>query len=167
MIKDIKIFSLTPFVDSRGQFMETFRKEWFPVTTWDNIQMNFSMSNAGVLRGLHYHLKQVDYWTVARGQIQVGLYDTRPNSTTHKKTQMIEMNQDSNTGLLIPVGVAHGFFAREDTILVYLTNQYYAANDEFGIAWNDPDVGMDWGCDDPVISDRDRTNPFLKDIPVF
>jgi dTDP-4-dehydrorhamnose 3,5-epimerase len=118
-----------------------------------------------VLRGLHYHHKQVDYWYVARGKIRVGVVDLRPNSPTYLAGETIEMSADDNLGLYIPIGVAHGFLALELTTLIYTVDNYYDGDDEFGVAWNDPDVNLDWAVTDPVLSPRDQKNPFLKDIP--
>ena len=72
---------LQAFGDDRGRFMETFRKEWFPQVNWDRMQSNRSDSKAGVLRGLHYHFKQIDYWYTTSGNIRIGLVDLRKSST--------------------------------------------------------------------------------------
>ncbi len=153
------------FADERGRFMETFRREWFPFVSWERIQTNRSDSIAGVLRGLHYHFNQIDYWFVMRGTIRAGLVDLRPSSPTYMQTQTIDMGEDNLIGLFIPVGVAHGFYALTDCTLTYIVNNYYDGADEFGVAWNDPDINMAWGVADPLISPRDAANPLLKDIP--
>lgn len=155
------------FTDARGLFIEAFRKEWFPDQSWEVIQMNCSHSRAGVLRGLHYHLHQTDYWYVVRGTIRVGLVDLRRSSPTYRATQIFEISDHNPTGLLLPYGVAHGFLALSDVILTYLVNRYYDARDEYGLAWDDPELRLDWGLQgkQPLISDRDRTNPRLAHIP--
>lgn len=165
IIKDVQIVTLKAFGDDRGRFMETFRKEWFPQRSWQIIQTNRSDSIAGVLRGLHYHFKQVDYWYVVNGQIRAGLVDLRPNSPTYRASQTIEMGGDNQIGVFIPVGVAHGFVSLTDVTLTYIVDNYYDGADEFGVAWNDPDVGPAWGVEEPILSGRDAGNPFLKDIP--
>ena len=165
LIKDVQIVTLKPFGDERGRFMETFRKEWFPQRRWEIIQTNRSDSKAGVLRGLHYHFKQVDYWYVAQGRIRVGLADLRPNSPTYRKTETIEIAAESNLGLFIPVGVAHGFLALEPSTLIYVVDNYYDGDDEFGIIWNDPTLNVNWGVSNPILSPRDQKNSLLKDIP--
>ena len=76
-IPGVLLVELRPFADERGRFTETFRKEWFPQRAWSNVQSNRSDSRAGVLRGLHYHFHQVDYWYLAAGRIRVGLADLR------------------------------------------------------------------------------------------
>jgi len=164
IIKDVQIVTLQAFGDARGRFMEMFRKEWFPQRSWNNLQTNRSDSQAGVLRGLHYHFHQVDYWYVAAGQIRAGLVDLRPNSPTYKANQTIDMSADNPMGLFIPVGVAHGFVALTSITLMYVVDNYYTGGDEFGVAWNDPEVGPAWGVTDPIVSARDVNNPFLRDI---
>jgi dTDP-4-dehydrorhamnose 3,5-epimerase len=165
-IEDVFIAPIKAFADERGAFMETFRKEWFPAVNWDRIQSNCSVSKAGVLRGLHYHHHQIDYWYVTRGTVRVGMVDLRPSSPTYMATHVLELGEVNNAGLFIPVGVAHGFYTLTDATLTYLVNNYYdGGKDENGVAWNDPDIGMGWGVNDPLISPRDAGNPFLRDIP--
>lgn len=164
-IAGVYIAQLQPFHDERGRFSETFRKEWFPQRSWEVIQMNRSDSKAGVLRGLHYHHKQVDYWYVQQGNILAALVDLRPSSPTHLCTQMIEMGDDNQLGLFIPIGVAHGFLALTDVVHTYVVDNYYNGRDENGVLWNDPDIGLEWGISNPIISQRDAQNPHLRDIP--
>ncbi|RMG77568.1 MAG: dTDP-4-keto-6-deoxy-D-glucose epimerase [Chloroflexi bacterium] len=155
------------YVDARGQFMETFRREWFPWVNWEKIQHNRSDSKAGVLRGLHYHFWQIDYWYVSKGIIRVGMVDLRPSSPTYLQAATLEMGDSNNIGLFIPIGVAHGFLALTDCILTYVVNNYYNGGvDERGVLWNDPTLGIDWQItNEPIISERDQTNRLLKDIP--
>lgn len=163
-IQGVRIAHLRAFQDARGQFMELFRKDWFPERTWDIVQSNRSDSQAGVLRGLHYHHHQVDYWHVSQGEILVGLADLRASSPTYRAVQCIELGQANPAGLFIPVGVAHGFYAKTDATLTYIVDNYYDGADELGVAWNDPQLGIDWGVTNPVLSDRDRENPLLAEI---
>jgi dTDP-4-dehydrorhamnose 3,5-epimerase len=119
-----------------------------------------------VLRGLHYHHHQVDYWMVLRGHIRVGLVDLRPASSTYRQAQTLEMGEEKPVGLLIPVGVAHGFLTLTDATLLYMVDNYYDGNDENGVAWDDPVLALEWGITtEPILSERDRQNPHLKDIP--
>jgi dTDP-4-dehydrorhamnose 3,5-epimerase len=94
------------------------------------------------------------------------LADLRPSSPTYKAVQTLEISETLNIGVFIPTGVAHGFLALTDCALTYLVNGYYnGGEDENGVAWNDPDINIPWGIDSPLVSPRDRQNPFLKDIP--
>ncbi|MGH2544416.1 MAG: dTDP-4-dehydrorhamnose 3,5-epimerase family protein [Ardenticatenaceae bacterium] len=164
-IDGVQIAELEIWSDERGRFLETFRKEWFPQRTWDRVQTNRSDSKAGVLRGLHYHFHQVDYWYVARGRIRVGLADLRPDSPTYRRSAAIEIGEEDARGLYIPAGVAHGFVALTDATLTYLVDNYYDNNDEHGVRWDDPQLAVPWGVAAPLLSARDRQNPLLADIP--
>jgi dTDP-4-dehydrorhamnose 3,5-epimerase len=165
VIPGVLTVQLRPFADDRGRFIEIFRKEWFPQRDWQDIQSNRSESAAGVLRGLHYHFHQVDYWHVISGSIQAALVDLRRSSPAFGTSQMIEMNQDEPLGLYIPVGVAHGFVSLSQATLLYYVDNYYDGADEFGVAWDDPEIGMQWPVAQPNISGRDASNPRLRDIP--
>lgn len=160
-IPGIKVVKFRVFADTRGQFMETFRKDWFPERTWEVVQSNRSESAAGVLRGLHFHHHQVDYWQVIQGSILVGLADLRRGSPAFGKVETVQLDAANPMGLFIPIGVAHGFLALTQATLLYLVDNYYTGSDEHGIAWNDPDLAIPWGTNAPLLSDRDRANPFL------
>ena len=165
-IRGVQTVPLQAFGDDRGRFMETFRVEWFPGVNWDRLQSNRSDSAAGVLRGLHYHFKQVDYWLAVRGTIRVGLVDLRRSSPTYLQSASIDMGEDNLLGLFIPEGVAHGFAALTACTLMYIVNNYYDGGaDEFGIAWNDPQANINWGLADPALSQRDQGNPLIANIP--
>lgn len=163
-IAGVQIVRPRVFEDERGRFMETFRREWFPDTDWARFQTNRSDSRAGVLRGLHYHFNQVDYWYVLNGQIRAALVDLRPDSPTYMQSATLDMGGTANIGLFIPIGVAHGFAALTDCTLSYIVNNYYDGGDEFGVAWDDPHFNLDWGVTDPLISPRDAANPRLDAI---
>ncbi|MBD3276724.1 MAG: dTDP-4-dehydrorhamnose 3,5-epimerase, partial [Candidatus Aegiribacteria sp.] len=107
---------------------------------------------------LHYHRRQYDFWVPLKGRLRVGLADLRKDSGTCGKSMEVEMDAEKYQGLLIPPGVAHGFAALEEVILVYVVSNYYDGSDEHGIAWNDPALGIDWGIEDPILSKRDSEN---------
>lgn len=163
-IQGVKHAILTVRADSRGRFLETFRKEWFPEQSWDVIQANRSDSQKHVLRGLHYHFHQVDYWYPAAGRIRVGLYDLRQESPTRGAREVFEIGEDKPVGVFVPAGVAHGFLALTNATLTYLVDGYYDPEDEHGVLWSDPEIGIPWGIEKPVLSPRDLENPLLKDI---
>lgn len=161
----VKYAQLQIFRDERGHFLETFRKEWFPERTWTVVQSNCSFSRVGVLRGLHYHRHQADYWYVPHGRIRVGLVDVRRGSPSFGASEMVEIGDGNTTGILIPQGIAHGFLALTDATLIYVVDNYYDGEDEFGVAWNDPGLALSWGTETPILSIRDHQNPHLRDIP--
>jgi dTDP-4-dehydrorhamnose 3,5-epimerase len=166
IIAGVQIVHLQSYRDDRGRFMETFRKEWFPQRTWDNIQCNRSDSKQGVLRGLHYHHHQVDYWYVQKGHMRVGLVDIRSSSPTYLNAQTIDISETNELGLFIPAGVAHGFAALTNVTLIYIVDNYFnGGGDENGVAWNDRAFNLDWGINDPILSERDLQNPLLIELP--
>ncbi len=152
--------------DDRGRFVETYRRSWFPEGR-EMLQGNRAERSAGCIVGLHYHLKQADYWYLLRGKARVVLHDFRNGSPTVGVTMTYDLSEDKDTGIYIPPGVAHGFSSLTDMLLTYLVDGYYNGSDELGILWNDQDVAADWGISDPVVSKRDTTNPRRSDIPDY
>ena len=138
LLHGVHLVDLTTRGDERGSFTETFRQEWFPGAP-PIVQSNLSISRAGVLRGLHVHRRQADYWCWLDGTAFVALYDLREGSPTHRQawTRVFDANE-SLVGLYIPNGVAHGFTALTDARLQYMVDGYFTGEDEQGFAWNDP-----------------------------
>jgi dTDP-4-dehydrorhamnose 3,5-epimerase len=150
--------------DRRGSFLETYRREWLPPGTREMVQSNISRSKVGVLRGPHFHRRQADYWVVLEGRAFVGLIDLRDGAPDAGSRQQLMLDSTEPQGLYIPPGVAHGFYAETDVVLLYMVDAYFDGADEFGIAWNDPDLGIAWPSTDPILSDRDRSNPTLAQV---
>ncbi len=163
-IADVLLARLTSNADERGRFVETFRQEWFAEAP-PMVQGNRSDSRAGTVRALHYHLHQADYWYVPFGRIMVGLHDLRRSSPSRGMTLAFEIGEGNETGVYIPPGVAHGFQAVTDATLTYLVDRYYDPSDEHGVAWDDPDIAVPWPIEATSLSDRDKQNPKLADIP--
>jgi dTDP-4-dehydrorhamnose 3,5-epimerase len=158
--------------DSRGIFIETYRRQWIP-NGREMIQGNRGDRRAGAIVGLHYHLHQADYWYVPFGRARVVLHDLREGSPTDGTTLTVDVGSEPGTagvdhdhrGIYIPPGVAHGFAAHTDMTITYLVDGYYNPADELGVAWDDPEIAADWGIAEPVLSDRDKGNPRRADIP--
>ena len=167
--------------DSRGAFRELWRATTFPTLTHDDtgapadreprfVQANLSTSSAGVLRGLHYHRRQLDYWIVASGRAFVALVDVRPAERGDGPAIVETRELPADDWVVIPTGVAHGFLAIEPLEMLYLVTNEYDGADELGFAWDDPAVDVPWpavaGTPDgrPILSDRDRTNPSLAEL---
>lgn len=168
-IADVQIADPKIFVDDRGLFVETYRREWFAHDR-DMVQSNRADRTRGCIVGLHYHLHQADYWYVPHGRARVVLHDLRAGSPTDGATLSIDLGSrpdgtHDHRGVLIPPGVAHGFAALTDMTITYLVDRYYDPDDELGVAWDDPEIGANWGFDEPVLSDRDRANPRRTAIP--
>ena len=164
VIQDVIIVEPDAHGDERGKFVETYRRSWFPLGR-EMIQGNRSTKQAGAVVGLHYHLHQSDYWYVLDGTARVVLHDLRQGSPTDGATLSLDLSGDRDRGLFIPPGVAHGFASLTDLTLWYLVDGYYNAEDELGVAWDDPAIGGDWGVTDPVLSNRDKANPLRSDLP--
>lgn len=163
-VQGVVVLELSTHRDERGGLTETFRKEWIPGVR-EMVQANVSRSRAGVLRGLHHHREQADYWVFLSGAAFVALFDLREGSaTTHRKAELRIDADGSPEGVYIPPGVAHGFYAETDVVLQYLVDRAYSGDDEFGLAWDDPDVGIAWPDPSPQLSDRDRSNPALSEV---
>jgi dTDP-4-dehydrorhamnose 3,5-epimerase len=157
--------------DVRGSFTELWRASHGAGGTDAFVQANLSTSAAGVLRGLHLHRRQLDYWVVVGGRAFVALVDARgpirsPTEVATVETRILARNE----WVVIPTGVAHGFLALEPTQLLYLVTNEYDGSDELGFAWDDPAVAVPWPVLDvtsdgrPIVSERDATNPPLAEL---
>ncbi|MBV8462606.1 MAG: dTDP-4-dehydrorhamnose 3,5-epimerase family protein [Acidimicrobiales bacterium] len=164
VIRDVILVEPDAHGDARGRFLETYRRSWFPLGR-EMVQGNRSEKQAGAIVGLHYHLHQADYWYVLRGTARVVLHDLRDGSSTDGATLCLDLDGEVDRGLFIPPGVAHGFASLTDVTLWYLVDGYYNPADELGVAWDDPAIEADWGLSDPIVSERDRSNPRRADIP--
>jgi len=162
-IDGVLLIRLTPHADARGSLTEAYRRAWLPGR--EMLQGNVSRSKPNVLRGLHFHREQADYWCLISGRAFVGLYDLRRDSPT--SGTRLELHLDAAgtaTGLYLPPGIAHGFYAETELTLLYLVDAYFTGEDEFGVAWDDPQIGISWPSRDPLLSERDRANPPLREI---
>jgi dTDP-4-dehydrorhamnose 3,5-epimerase len=163
-ISGVYIVQLESHPDERGRFVETYRRGWVPSSN-EMVQGNRSDSQAGVLRGIHYHLFQADYWYVPTGRSFVALVDLRQSSPTFKTVETLEMGEQNEVGVYIPPGVGHGFYAVTPVVMTYLVDQYFDGSDELGVRFDDPTLGVPWPDGDRIVSERDRQNPALADIP--
>jgi len=170
--------------DERGAFREVWRAGDFgiiapgdagaaPGTTAAFVQANLSSSASGVLRGLHFHRRQLDYWVVASGRALVALVDLRPMLRDEASAPQVETRElVADEWVVIPSGVAHGFLALGPVELLYLVTNEYDGSDELGFAWDDPSAAVPWppvpDTPDgrPILSDRDRSNPSLAELVV-
>ena len=163
-IKDVVLIESVKFKDDRGFFEEVFKVPDFKNLGIDlNVkQINFSHSTKGVLRGLHYQAKpygQAKLVRCARGKIYDVAVDIRPNSATFGQYVKVELSEENKQMLFIPEGFAHGFLVLSDEAeFCYKCDDFYHANDEGGLAWNDPDIGIEWPeVDVPLnLSEKDQ-----------
>ncbi len=162
------------FPDDRGFFMETYKKSDFIRNGIDAdfIQDNHSKSVKGVLRGLHYQLHPHAQGKLVRcvqGAILDVAVDIRKSSPTFGKWVAEKLTSDNRKILYIPVGFAHGFVVLSETaeIVYKVHGGEYAPQSDRGIKWDDPQLAIDWGVKDVIISDKDLKQPLFKDAEVF
>lgn len=135
----------------------------------DWVQWNLSRSTAGTLRGVHAHRHHHDRLLCAWGSLVVGLQDLRPQSPTFGVAEVIVLEAHATVpqALLIPPGVAHGFYSPEPTVHLYATDAYWSPDDEFGCRWDDPGLAIDWPAmpdGGPVLSERDAGAGTLHEL---
>ena len=170
-IRDVILIMPRVFGDSRGFFMETYKKSDFVEAGIkdDFNQDNHSKSSKGVLRGLHYQAApygQAKIVRCGRGRIYDVAVDIRPNSPTFGKYVKVELSEENKQMLYIPVGFAHGFVVlSEEAELLYKASGEYNPQADRGVLWSDPDINIDWNLDsEPLLSEKDKVQPRLKDI---
>ncbi len=155
--------------DARGFFVETYRASALAergiVNEW--VQDNHSRSARGVLRGLHFAVDpgQAKLVRCARGSIRDVVVDLRIGSPTFGLWQANELDDERHAQLYVPVGFAHGFVVTSEVAdVIYKCSAYYDGPKERSLAYDDPELGIDWGVDDPLVSDRDQRAPRLAEI---
>lgn len=164
------------FRDERGLFFESFNARRFLDAvgqSFDFVQDNHSLSRRGVLRGLHYQLPpaaQAKLIRVVRGEVFDIAVDIRRSSSTFGKWVGAHLSAANHRQLWIPQGWAHGFLTISDEAeVLYKSSDFYAPDLERSIAWNDPQVGIDWPLDgtDPLLSPKDEIAPALAQAELF
>lgn len=171
------VYILTPqvFGDYRGFFMESWSRRTMEEAGlyYDFVQDNHSLSTVkGTLRGIHFQRgdkAQAKLVRCVRGAVLDVAVDLRHDSLTYKQWVAVELSEENKKQLLIPRGFGHGFVTLTDHVeFLYKADNYYAPEADGGVRWNDPDIAVDWGIEHPILSEKDKKNPFLKDIePVF
>lgn len=171
------VYVLIPkvFGDHRGFFMESWSRRTMEEAGlfYDFVQDNHSLSTVkGTLRGIHFqkgNKAQAKLVRCVRGAVLDVAVDLRYNSPTYKQWIGVELSEENKKQLLIPRGFGHGFVTLTDHVeFLYKADNYYAPEADGGIRWNDPDISVDWGIFEPILSEKDMKSPFLKDIaPVF
>lgn len=171
------LYELEPnvFGDKRGYFFESYRREVYKDLgiEEDFVQDNESFSVKGTLRGLHYQERphaKAKLVRVVHGKVLDVAVDIRKDSPTFGKHHTVLLEADRHNMFLIPAGFAHGFVALEDSVFFYKCSNYYNQASEGGILWNDPQLDIDWGIDDPIVSEKDQVLPnfaVYQESPVF
>ena len=175
-IEGVLVIEPQVFGDERGYFFESFNAERFLAQTGlrvEFVQDNESSSKRGVLRGLHFQREpyaQAKLVRVVQGRVIDVAVDIRPGSPTFGKYVATELSGENHRQMFIPKGFAHGYVVLEDnTVFQYKCDEYYHPEVEDGIAWNDPQIGIEWPLpeDEIILSDKDRKRRTLRELCEF
>lgn len=169
--RDLLVIQPSVFADERGAFQESFNEARFRIETGLNltfVQDNESVSKRNVIRGLHFQIPpkgQAKLVRVSRGSVLDVAVDLRRTEPTFGKYYSQVLSGENATQLFIPEGFAHGFLVLEDnTIFSYKCTNYYSKELERSIRWNDPSIAINWGCDTPLLSNRDEQAMLLSEF---
>jgi dTDP-4-dehydrorhamnose 3,5-epimerase len=163
------VVDIDHFQDERGFFVESWHKKDFAEAglPCEFLQDSHSRSRRGVLRGLHYQDMRAPMAKLVRctvGRVLDVAVDLRVGSPTFGKAFSIELSADNKRQLFVPVGFAHGFATVSDVCEIqYKQTEFYRPETEGGVAWNDPDIGIEWPFSDPLLSARDRNAQSLRE----
>ncbi|WP_416412101.1 dTDP-4-dehydrorhamnose 3,5-epimerase [Pantoea sp. App145] len=169
-IADVKIIEPKVFGDERGFFLETFQKERYLSALnieGDFVQDNHSRSSKGVLRGLHFQREnpQGKLVRVVRGEVFDVAVDIRPESPTFKQWVGVYLSEENKTQFWIPPGLAHGFVVISDFAdFEYKCTNYYDPGSEGCLLWNDPEIGIEWPMESPLLSEKDKCGKLLSEL---
>lgn len=174
-IPEVLLLQPKVFGDDRGFFFESFNQRAFDGAVgqhWPFVQDNHSRSTRGVLRGLHYQIEQVQgkLVRVVSGVVRDVAVDLRRSSKTFGRSVSVVLDAQQHQQLWVPPGFAHGFVVLSETAdFLYKTTDYYAPQHERCIAWNDPDLAIDWALGDavPQLSAKDQQGCPWRDAPLF
>lgn len=169
-IEGVLIFEPRAIGDGRGFFKETWNRKRYAEAGLDVdfVQDNVSFSSRGVLRGLHYQYPhpQGKLVQVLQGKVLDVAVDIRTGSPTFGRAVTCELSAENHRQFYVPVGFAHGFCVLSETALFsYKCTDFYCPECDGGVLWNDPDIGIDWPTEKPLLSDKDAKLARLKDIP--
>ena len=171
-IKDVYIIETKKYGDNRGYFMETYKESDFIQAglNYKFVQDNQSKSKKGVLRGLHFqkNFPQAKLVRCIEGEVFDVCVDLRKDSPTYGKWAGVILSAEKGNQFMIPRGFAHGFVVLSETAtFCYKCDELYHPEDEGGIMWNDPEVGIEWPYkDEPLLSEKDKLHKSLKDIKI-
>ena len=170
-LEGVVIIEPDVFGDNRGFFMESWNKKKMAELgfDYDFVQDNHSKSTVkGTLRGIHFQKgdkAQTKLVRCVKGAVFDVAVDLRKNSSTFKQWVGVELSAENKKQLLIPRGFGHGFVTLTDDVeFLYKADNYYAPEADAGIRWNDPEICINWGVENPILSEKDKINPFLRDI---
>lgn len=154
-IWEVSLKNLRKYDDRRGSFSEIFRNEWGTVI--EPVQWSFVESEPNVLRGMHFHLRHDEFFCLVKGHCIVALKDIRPESPTENVFSVFELFGDDLAALAFPRGIIHGWYFFETSMHVQAVSESYSdygKNDNWGVSWKAPDLGITWPDIEPILSER-------------
>ncbi|MCQ9618242.1 dTDP-4-dehydrorhamnose 3,5-epimerase [Paenalcaligenes niemegkensis] len=165
----VLIIEANVFGDSRGFFTEVYHAERYREAGIELpfVQDNHSRSPRGVLRGLHFQRTrpQGKLVRVSRGLVYDVVVDINPQSATCGQYTAVELSDENHRQVWVPPGYAHGFCVLSDVAdFQYKCTDFYFPEDEGGVLWNDPEIGIPWPVDNPLLSEKDKNNPLLQEL---
>ena len=170
-LEGVVIITPDVFGDHRGFFMESWSEHKMEEAGlhYNFVQDNHSMSSGkGTLRGIHFQKgdkAQAKLVRCVKGAVLDVAVDLRHESPTYKQWVAVELSAENKKQLMIPRGFGHGFVTLTDEVeFLYKADNYYAPEADGGIRWNDPEIGVDWGVENPILSAKDEKNPFLHEL---
>lgn len=152
-----RLTRLERHLDSRGTFTELYRQSWDAGIR--PVQWNVVSSRAGVVRGVHTHVRHDDYLSVVAGRVLVGFRDLRRGSPTFQMTGTFPLGPENSVAVTIPRGVAHGFLFLEPSVHVYAVSEYFDPSDEFHCRYDDSLLGIPWPTLASELSEKDARAP--------
>ena len=168
-IPDVILIKPNVFEDQRGFFMESYHVEKFKLAGIDStfVQDNHAKSVKDTLRGLHFQVNfpQAKLLRCLKGKVFDVAVDLRKDSTYYGQWVGEELSEDNKCQLFMPAGFAHGYYVLSETAeITYKCSEIYHPEDEQSLQWDDPDIAIDWPGTDPILSEKDRQSPPLKDF---
>lgn len=154
-ISQVVLHNLKKHKDHRGSFTEIFKDQWGTVI--EPVQWSFVESEANVLRGMHFHVRHDEYFCLVKGHCLVALKDLRPNSPSEDVVAVFELFGDDLAALSFPRGLLHGWYFFESSAHIQAVSESYSdygKDDNWGVSWKAPDLGVKWPMTDPILSER-------------
>lgn len=165
LLHQVRLVSLDEHKDSRGSFTEIFQDHWG--TVLKPVQWSAVKSEANVFRGMHFHVRHDEYFCLIQGHCLLGLRDLRPDSPTQHQSALFELFGEDLAALVFPVGMLHGWYFFTPSIHVQSVSEAYpdyGADDNWRCRWDDPELELDWGIENPILSDLAANAPSLKSL---
>lgn len=160
-IPGVQLFDLPTEQDARGALVELCRASW--VEPDEPVQWNAIKNRPGSLRGVHWHNEHADFIAPVHGSVLVAAVDLRIGSPTEGRAEVVTLDSSEPRAIVIPPGVGHGFFSAEASVVMYGVSKYWDPDDELGVRWDDPALGIPWPSEtaDALVSGRDAGFPTL------